>query len=139
MKLEAILMANAATIDANSLLNVKGSCWRFVERAEFPETIGGSVCGTILIEDEDFGAIHVVSADVFDDSGHVEGATGSVLFNCLEPSSEMTTPRLAFAIPFATVIHEPTVLKASVKSDGDELGALSVIVRRPAAPTDPVA
>jgi hypothetical protein len=134
MKLEAILMANAATIDASSLLSVEGSCWRFVERWNFPETVGGSVCGVILIEDEDFGAVHVISADVFDDSGHVEGSSGSVLFNCMEPSSEMTTPRLAFAIPFATVIHEPTVLKASVKANGAELGALSVIVRRLSEP-----
>jgi hypothetical protein len=88
----------------------------------------------ILIEDNDFGAVHVVSADVFDDSGHVEGSSGSVLFNCLEPSSEMTTPRLAFAIPFATVIHEPTVLKVCVKWDGVELDGLSVIVRRPSEP-----
>jgi hypothetical protein len=130
VKLEAILMANATLIDENSLLTVEGACWRFVERADFPETVSGSVCGVILIEDEDFGAVHVISANVFDDSGHVEGSSGSVFFDCLEPSSEMTTPRLAFAIPFATVIHEPTVLKASVKSDGDELGALSVIVRR---------
>ena len=134
MKLEALLIANAAMIDANSLLNVDGACWRFLERAGFPETVGGTVCGVILIEDEDFGAVHVISADVFDDSGHVDGASGSVLFNCMEPSSEMTTPRLAFAIPFATVVHEPTVLKASVKSDGTELGGLSVIVRRPSEP-----
>ena len=134
MKLEAILMANTAMIDANSLLSLEGSSWRFVERANFPETVGGTVCGVILIEDDDFGAVHVISADIFDDSGHVEGSSGSVLFNCLEPSSEMTTPRLAFAIPFATVIHEPTVLKASVKSDGGELGGLSVIVRRSSEP-----
>ena len=134
MKLEAILMANATMIDADSLLNVEGSCWRFIERANFPETVGGTVCGVILIEADDFGAVHVISADVFDDSGHVDGATGSVLFNCMEPSSEMTTPRLAFAIPFATVIREPTVLKASVKWDGEELGSLSVIVRRSSEP-----
>ena len=54
MKLEAILMANAATIDASSLLTVEGSGWRFVERATFPETVGGCVCGLILVEDEDF-------------------------------------------------------------------------------------
>ena len=89
MKLEAILMANATMIDANSLLNVEGSCWRFVERASFPETVGGTVCGVILIEDDDFGAVHVISADVFDDSGHVEGSTGSVLFNCMEPSGRL--------------------------------------------------
>lgn len=134
MKLEAILIANAATVEANALLNVEGACWQFLERSDFPDTVGGSICGVILIADEDFGAVHVISADVYDDSGHVEASSGSVLFNCLEPSSEMTIPRLAFAIPFATVVHEPTVLKASVKSDGAELGGLSVIVRRPSEP-----
>ena len=67
MKIEAILLANAATVDEGSLLNVEGACWRFVEHDEFPTTVTGSVCGVVLIEDDDFGSVHTLSLEVSDD------------------------------------------------------------------------
>jgi hypothetical protein len=121
MKVEAILLANAAMVDPNSLLNVEGACWRYVERDAFPTTLGGNVCGVVLIEDADFGSVHTISLEVFDDSGQVAGSAGSMIFDCREASEEMSTPRLAFAIPFVTVIREPTLLKARVTSNGGEL------------------
>jgi hypothetical protein len=130
VKVEAILLANAAMIDANSLLNVEGACWRFVDRPNFPETISGNVCGVVLVEDEDFGIVHTIALEVFDDSGQVDGSAGSMLFDCRHASEEMSTPRLAFAFPFTTVVREPTLLQARVTLNGDELASLSVIIRR---------
>lgn len=130
MKIEAILWANAAMVDANALLNVEGGSWRYVERDFFPTTLAGNVCGVVLVDDEDFGSLVTVTLDVFDDSGQVDGSSGSMIFDCREVSEEMSVSRLPFAFPFMTVIREPTLLKAKVVSNGSELAGLSVIVRR---------
>src|SRR5438445_9931664 len=100
MKIEAILLANAAMIDGNSLLNVEEACWKYVERDFFPTTVGGNVCGNVLIEDEDFGSVHMVSIEVFDDAGQVAGSSGSMVFDSRQTSEEMSTPRLPFSFPF---------------------------------------
>lgn len=130
VKIEAILWANAAVVDANALLNVEGASWRYVERDFFPATLSGNVCGVVLVEDEDFGSLVTVSLEVFDDSGQVDGSAGSMIFDCREVSAEMSVSRLPFAFPFMTVIREPTLLKARVVSNGGELAGLAVIVRR---------
>ena len=130
MKIEAILWANAGMVDANSLLHLEGGGWRFVELESFPHSLAGSVCGVMLVEDGDFGSIHTISFAVSDDSGHVEGAAGSMTIDASEASEEMSTPRIAFAFPFHVVVRDPTLLKASVTSNGGVLGGLSLIVRR---------
>lgn len=135
MKIEAILFANAAMVNEQQLLVVDGGGWKYVEPAGFPMTLAGSICGVIGVELEDFGATHELAGTVFDDSGQVDGSSGSITVDAREESEQMTTPRFAFAIPFVTVVRGPTVLKASVTSNGAVLGGLSVIVRR-AKPAD---
>src|SRR3954447_13070657 len=117
-------------IDTNGLLLVEGGAWRYVEFESFPAAIRGNVCGVVSLEATDFGSVHTISLEVLDDSGQVDVSRGSILFDAREESTEMSSPRLPFAIPFATVAREPTLLKASVTSNGGELGGLSVIVRR---------
>ena len=129
MRVEAILLANAAVVDANGLLSVEGGGWRFVERDDFPTTLAGSVCGVVAVEDEDFGSIHTISMEVFDDAGQVDRSAGSMIMDARQASAEMSIARLPFAFPFMTVVREPTLLKAKVVSKGGEPAALSVIVR----------
>jgi hypothetical protein len=130
MKIEAILFANAAMVNENGLLVVDGGGWRYVELPEFPMAVGGSICGVVGLEAEDFGLVHALALRTFDEAGQVDGSAGSIMMDARSASAEMSSPRLPFAIPFATVIREPTVLKASVTSNGGELAGLSVVVRR---------
>ncbi len=130
MRVEAILLANAAMIDENHLLRVEGGAWRFCEYDLFPATVAGNLCGVVEVEHEDFGSVHPIGMRVFDEAGQVDGSSGSMTIDAGSPSVEPSTPRIAFAFPFQTVVREPTVLKASVTSGGTEIGVLSVIVRR---------
>jgi hypothetical protein len=130
VKIEAILLANAAAVNEHGLLVVDGGGWRYIEVEEFPGGVGGSVCGVVELEPDDFGSVHAVALQVFDDAGQVDGSSGSMVMDAREVSAEMSSPRLPFAIPFMSVLRGPTVLNAKVTSNGGELAGLSVIVRR---------
>jgi hypothetical protein len=126
---EALLFANAAVIDDSGLLDIKGSAWRYFEPERFPATLAGSVCGILIVEDADYGAIHTIEVEVGDEHGHVVPTAGAVTSDCTEPSQEMTIGRIAFVCPFMAVIREPTVVTARVTCDGAPLGDLDLIVR----------
>jgi len=126
---EALLFANTAAIDEGGLLNVHGSAWRYFEPDAFPATLAGAVCGILIVEDADYGAIHTIEVEVGDDQGHAVRTAGAVTTDCTAPSQEMTIGRIAFVCPFVAVIREPTLVTARVTCDGAPLGDLDLIVR----------
>jgi hypothetical protein len=130
--LEALILANGATIE-NGLLNAHGIGWRFFEPATaYPATLAGSVCGTMIVEDSDYGETHELALKISDDAGRVAMATGSLTFDCTVPSEQMTVGRLVFAWPFAVTVRDPTIVTATVVMNGQELGRQEVIARAPA-------
>jgi hypothetical protein len=132
--LEALILANAAGIDPETgLLDVQGTGWRYFEPAAYPATISGNICGTVLVEDGDYGGLHELALQVGDEAGQVARAIGALTFDCTEPSERMTVGRLVFHWPFATVVRGPTVVTASAEMGGRRLGSLEVIARAPSA------
>ena len=129
MILEALILANEAALE-NGMLNAHGIGWRFFEPPHaYPATLGGSICGTVIVEDADYGAVHELVLMVSDDAGQVAVASGSLTFDCTEPSEQMTVGRLVFAWPFVITVRGPTVLVATVSMGGEELGRQEVIAR----------
>jgi hypothetical protein len=132
MILEALILANTASVE-NGMLNANGIGWRYFESPTgYPATLSGSVCGTMIVEDADYGTIRELTLTVGDDAGQVAPATGSLTFDCTEPSEQMTVGRLVFAWPFGIVVRGPTVVTASLSMGGDELGRQEFIARAPA-------
>jgi hypothetical protein len=132
--LETLILANAAGINSETgLLDVHGTGWRYFEPAAYPATISGNICGTVLVEDDDYGALHELSLKVGDDNDHVARTVGALIFDCTEPSERMTVGRLVFHWPFSTVVRAPTVVTASVAMGDQQLGAVECIARAPTA------
>lgn len=132
MILEALILANEAALE-DGMLNAHGIGWRFFEPPDaYPATLGGSICGTMIVEDADYGEIHELALMVSDDAGQVAATTGSLTFDCTEPSEQMTVGRLVFAWPFVTTVRGPTIVTATVSIGGEELGRQEVIARAPA-------
>jgi hypothetical protein len=91
-EIEAILLANAAAVEGN-LLRVEGGGWGFVEPDFFPTTIGGSLCGVLAVDADDFGSTFSLELSVTDTAGEVD-AHGSMIIDARETSVEMSTPRI---------------------------------------------
>ena len=132
MILETLILANAASINAETgLLDVQGIGWQYFEPAAYPASIMGTICGTVLVEDGDYGDQHELTLEVSDDDGHVVRTVGALSFDCTERSERMTVGRLVFHWPFTTVVRAPTVVRASVTMGGQQLGSVEFIARAP--------
>lgn len=129
MKLEALLFANNASADG-WLLAVEGGGWEHIEYDFMPGTAVGYVAGILTLDESEHGELTEVVADVFDDSGEVDGFRASMIVNGNRPKTDTGVPvRAPFAIPFMTVVRGPTVMKARLTLGGRELGLIACSVR----------
>jgi hypothetical protein len=129
MKVEAIILANQASVDGQ-LLGIQGGGWEHYDVPFFPFTVSGYVAGILALDESQHGSLPGLLLEVVDETGHGEGSRASMIAIGTRPETVQGVPcRVAFSIPFMMAVRGPTLVKARLSEDGAELAVISFAVR----------
>jgi len=128
MKVESVLFANQAATEG-PLLNVQGGGWEHYEVPSFPAQVRGFLCGVLVVDENEVGALTAVSLSVEDEQGEEQTLAAMVMKDRRQRTHPQIPIRQVFAIPFSLLVKMPHLVTMHLRYGDDSLATLAFEVR----------